>query len=551
MSRAYRQPVDPFAPPDAPGEGVPLRDYLATIGTKVKEVGSAWVVAEIESIKHYTTGSIFLVLVGSETRADGTVAKVASTSARIWKNSAPSILGWFEETTGRKLERGLTVLVKVSPDFHAAYGFNLTITDIDPRFTIGDMEARIAAIRKNLQDKGEFELNRALANPKDFTRVAVIAPHEGAGLADFRALASRLEAAGLCRFEYFTAVFQGADSDRSIAAQMTALFEKNALERDSTGFDLYDALVVIRGGGSRGDLDWLNNARTVRSVARFPLPVWVGIGHNTDHVLLDEVAHRSFDTPSKVVAAIADQIIAGATQALRAFESIEHHARRRAQHAQTLADTSFVQIGERARRAVERAQGCSEREFKTLGSLTMERVVKRTSEVDRVFGTVAVRARHVLSNATQAVARDAGTLEQASRRKLTEGRRVHEEQSRRLAQSATSALGRLSREVDRHADAILTAARQRVANAQRGIVEMTQTLETAPRQKVQIAGQNVAQWIRHVLLVGPQKTLQRGFAIVRSSDGKPVTRRAAAEAHSALNIEFSDGIVPVKKDSQT
>jgi exonuclease VII large subunit len=151
MLQAYRnRPVNPFLPADAPGDGIPLRDYLADVGKKVKEVGVAWVVAEVESVKHHPSGHVYLDLVGSETGKDGSAVKVASARARIWKSNAPGILGWFAESTGRKLERGLTVLVKVSPDFHAAYGFNLNIHDIDPRFTLGDMEARIAAIRKLL-----------------------------------------------------------------------------------------------------------------------------------------------------------------------------------------------------------------------------------------------------------------------------------------------------------------------------------------------------------------------------------------------------------------
>jgi hypothetical protein len=57
------------------------------------------------------------VRVGSETRDNGSVVKVASASARIWKNNSPGNLGWVEQATGRKLERGLSVLVKMSQDF--------------------------------------------------------------------------------------------------------------------------------------------------------------------------------------------------------------------------------------------------------------------------------------------------------------------------------------------------------------------------------------------------------------------------------------------------
>ena len=87
-----------------------------------------------------------------------------------------------------------------------------------------------------------------------------------------------------------SATFQGIEAPSSIR---TAVNEALAAHRRQP----FDALVVIRGGGSVTDLAWLNDLELARLVCRSPIPVFTGIGHERDGTILDEVAHRRFDTP--------------------------------------------------------------------------------------------------------------------------------------------------------------------------------------------------------------------------------------------------------------
>ena len=94
-----------------------------------------------------------------------------------------------------------------------------------------------------------------------------------------------------------------------------------------------DALIIIRGGGAVNDLAWLNDYQLARFICMCPVPVLTGIGHERDSTVLDEVAHRSFDTPSKLVAAIEKQIATRAREAKDAYDGILVQVRRFNQRA--------------------------------------------------------------------------------------------------------------------------------------------------------------------------------------------------------------------------
>jgi exodeoxyribonuclease VII large subunit len=227
--------------------------------------------------------------------------EVAKCSGVIWASDKPILLA-FEKATSSKLSSGMKILFKARPSFHPIHGLSLRIDKIDPTFTLGDMEQKLEQIRTMLREKGWWSRNQSLPRPSDYTRVAVIAPYEAAGLGDFRVEADRLHSVGLCSFDYYPAVFQGRDAGDQIVERMIEINEKCL----STS---YDALVIIRGGGDKAGLYSLNHVRLATAVCRFPLPVLVGIGHERARVLIDEVACIRFATPSLAISAIRNQIV--------------------------------------------------------------------------------------------------------------------------------------------------------------------------------------------------------------------------------------------------
>lgn len=315
-----------------------LSDYLSAVDMVIKQTFNhrVWVKAEIRNLSS-KSGHYYFEL--AEKDDDGKV--IASCRGNLWRFKAARVLAKFERATGMPLDRDLTVLLKVSAGFHAQYGFSLTIEDIDPSYTLGDLARQYAEMVDRLTGEGLLNLNQQLPAPFDIEHVLVIAPEKAAGLGDFQADADRLARTGACHFHYHHATFQGNHAPSEIRQAIVSAQQQF--------YDTYqrlpDLLVIIRGGGAVGDLAYLNDYELAALVAEQPIPVWVGIGHERDKVILDEVAHSSFDTPSKVIAAIMTHLAQLVTQTLQYQAQIKQAAQRQLNIAeqQTSRQLSYIQ----------------------------------------------------------------------------------------------------------------------------------------------------------------------------------------------------------------
>jgi exodeoxyribonuclease VII large subunit len=295
-----------------PEKGISLTELLNRVkGVINREMPEAvWVRAEISELRG-KNGHVYPTLTERDERGE----IPANSKGVIWKGRAAGITAKFEQATGEGLKTDIKILCLVRVRFDPLFGLDLIIEDVDPSYTLGDLAAKLARIRQRLVEEDLYERNKALPAPVEFVRVAVISPETSAGLGDFRHEADRLHQAGLCEFIYFGATFQGIDAPSSIR---TAVNEALAAHRQRP----IDALVVIRGGGSVTDLAWLNDLELARLVCRSPVPVLTGIGHERDGTILDEIAHRRFDTPSKVALHITTTIKDNALAALQSWERI-------------------------------------------------------------------------------------------------------------------------------------------------------------------------------------------------------------------------------------
>ena len=195
-----------------------------------------WVSAEISEIKVNYSGHCYLELV--EKGGDNGVP-LAQSRAVIWRTAYPRIAGYFEAETGQRLAAGIKILAKVAVNYHELYGFSLQITDIDPTYTLGDMERQRQMTIAQLQQEGVWDMNREAPMPVVVQRVAVVSSANAAGYQDFR----KELAKSPYRFDVtlFDAFMQGAAAEESIVAALCAVAER---------MDEFDAVVLIRGGGS-------------------------------------------------------------------------------------------------------------------------------------------------------------------------------------------------------------------------------------------------------------------------------------------------------------
>ena len=253
-----------------------------------------WVSAEISEIKVNYSGHCYLELV--EKGGDNGVP-TAQARAVMWRSHYPRISGYFEAETGQRLAAGIKILAKVLVSYHELYGFSLQITDIDPSYTLGDMERQRQQTIAQLQQEGVWDMNREAPMPAVVQRIAVVSSVHAAGYQDF---CQELEKSPY-RFEVslFDAFMQGEAAEESIVAALCAVAER--LEK-------FDAVVLIRGGGSRSDLNCFNAYRLCAHVAQFPLPVVTGIGHDKDTSVADMVAHTALKTPTAVAGWLVERM---------------------------------------------------------------------------------------------------------------------------------------------------------------------------------------------------------------------------------------------------
>ena len=254
-----------------------------------------WVQAELSEVRvHPATGHCYVEFVQKDPRSNNLVAKARGV---IWNNVFRLLRPYFEESTGQVFTAGIKVLVQVSVGFHELYGFSLTVHDIDPTYTLGDMARRRREILKQLEEEGVLTLNKELPMPELPRRVAVISSATAAGYGDFCHQLTNNPRGYYFHTELFAAAMQGDRVEESMLA---------ALDSINSRADDFDVVVIIRGGGATSDLSCFDTYLLAAACAQFPLPIITGIGHERDDTVLDSVAHARVKTPT----AAAEYLIA-------------------------------------------------------------------------------------------------------------------------------------------------------------------------------------------------------------------------------------------------
>ena len=471
-------------------KGMTLSQLLAGVAQAVAQTFKSGVWTMVEVVEARTkNGHVYLEL--SERTPDGSV--LATARATLWATTANKILPEFERATGATIAPGIKLLVRAKPVFKAQYGFSIEIDAIDPEYTLGDLEARKREIRTRLQQEGIYDANKKLLAPWDFNAVLVIAPQGAAGLGDFQAEATRLERFGICRFVYATSRFQGEGAPNEIKAALQSALEQ---WRDS-GKQAPDAIVIIRGGGAVNDLAWLNDYELAKAICTTNIPVLTGIGHERDNTILDEVSNIRFDTPSKVAAGIEQVIKRRVEEAKANFALLTNFATRTINNANSRLDRDFAAIQSGAVRQVATAKQHSQALMSEVRHETHQQLSEAKREAPALFSEIRVEASNVVKTA----------------RTLTATR----------------------------LDVIRDRAAVDVLRSREAVKQEFGDMVTSARRAIADAKQSSQALVLEVTGQGPQKTLGRGFAIVRDEQGKPITSAVGVKPGIGMEIEFRDG----------
>jgi len=500
-----------------PQKGISLAQLIAGVVQAVAKAYpmAVWTRVEVTSVR-VNRGALYLEL--AERERDGTA--IAQARGIIWSSTADEIVPAFERATGVVLGGGIKLLVRARPTMHASFGVSLVIDAIDPEYTLGDLEARKREIRSRLQREGLFERNRSLPPPWDFRAVLVLAPQGAAGLGDFQAEATRLERWGVCRFVYVSSRFQGEGA----AAEMRRSLQEGLAAWNAGQPQPPDAIVIIRGGGAVNDLAWLNDYDLARCVCEMDAPVLTGIGHERDNTLLDEVANQRYDTPSKVIAGVEQTILARAREAKAAYVVVVKSSTQAAHLLRRHVERLDALVKARAMRTTAAARSRTSELMADARRLARGSLEKVRLESEARFGSIRTSALAQVEATKQVLPVLLTEIKSESRQRLREARaRVRSDVRTtfdRVAQSVRRA------RADTHAE-MLDAGR-------------------SARRIVQSSMSRVEALMRETAGQGPEKTLRRGFAIVRGPDRAPLTSAAAAGNAAVIRIEFHDGTVPAR-----
>lgn len=248
---------------------------------------SFWVKAEMNKLNYYPhSGHCYPDLV--EKQNGRIVAQLKST---LWRDDYVRINRSFLKLLKAPLKDGITMLFCARVTFDALHGLALRIVDIDPVFSLGELEREKQESIARLKEEGIFDQNKALPFPLLPKRLAVISVQTSKGYADFLKVMEGNPWGYRFFHLLFPSLLQGDGAVDSIRYQLQRIRKVAAH---------FDVVTIIRGGGGEVGLTCFNDYRLARDIALFPIPVMTGIGHATNETVVEMVAHRNAITPTEL-----------------------------------------------------------------------------------------------------------------------------------------------------------------------------------------------------------------------------------------------------------
>ena len=245
-----------------------------------------WVKAEMHKLNKYPSGHAFPELVQKD--ENKIVAQITGT---IWKQQLERINTKFIEVVKEPLREGTTLLLLVKINYSETFGLGLQILDIDPSFSLGELQKQREETLRKLAKEGLLNLNQKLHFPLLPKRIAIISADSSKGLSDFLQVLQENEKSYFIFTHLFNAYLQGDVAVQSIIS---------ALKKIKRVKDYFDIVIIVRGGGAEVGMTCYNNYDLCKAIAEFPLPVLTGIGHSTNLNVAEMVSFRNEITPTKL-----------------------------------------------------------------------------------------------------------------------------------------------------------------------------------------------------------------------------------------------------------
>jgi exodeoxyribonuclease VII large subunit len=541
----------------APADRLPPGAF--TVGAVLQIAGRAlsqvlpadcWICGEVTDYKKDKTGHHYFKLV--EGVPGG---KPKALDCAIWDSTMPYVQRRLTDA-GINIANGQKMLFRGQVKFYDGGGkLTFHVREVKPEYTLGDIEARRREILARLKREGLVEKNKRQILSELPLRICLLSSRNAEGRADF------LE---VIRKSGYAFDVQGADipvQGATLATQLCSTLKMLAAKHSILNFD---AICIVRGGGSSTDLDWWNNYEICAAIARMPLPVIIGIGHHRDRVAVDEVAYQSLGTPTAAAQFFCDKV-QKQDERLRCLRSeisrlaqsaIHAEARTIAERRREIATLATAAVEQETTEATslrnqlatlatsaidqEKTEATSLRnQLKTLAMAGIEQEKTEASSVRKQFlAQIAslVRSeksrfrqqRQALKNARSATLRAAGQVAQVRGLVAAEGRRLLQSQDSRLA---------------RHRGDTSQSAERLLGTEATALGLLIQTIRHEPAKQCAAEGRHVQQQVRLLTAYDPVNNLRRGYSITRDATGNVVRSVEAAAAGAEITTQLADGYV--------
>ena len=272
-------------------------ESILTLSALARQISSAvrhifgqerfWVVAEVIGLK-VSRGHCYVQLAEKD---EINITPKAEFRGIIWASAFEKLHERFVQETGGPLREQLQILICVEVQFHERYGLSLIVHDLDPSYTLGQLELERRKTIERLKKEGIFELNRNRKLPDVIQKIAVISAEDSRGYEDFIKRLVENNFGYHFKVKLFPSLLQGDLAAADIIAKLIEIYEQLIVEE-------FDAVLIVRGGGGASSLGCFNDYNLSRAVARFPLPIITGIGHSANQSIVDEVANIAVITPT-------------------------------------------------------------------------------------------------------------------------------------------------------------------------------------------------------------------------------------------------------------
>lgn len=459
------------------------RSIQRTLGDRYKS--SFWVKAEMIKLHLYPhSGHCYPELVE---KRDGRL--VAQMKATLWRDDFVKINQRFKDVVGEPLKDGITVLFCAKITFDPVHGLSLSILDIDPVFSLGELEREKQECIRRLREEGIYDRNRELKLALLPQRVAVISVETSKGYADFIKVIESNTWGYRFVHRLFPSLLQGDRAVESI---------RNQLRNIRKLANHFDVVAIIRGGGGDTGLSCFNDHTLARDIALFPLPVITGIGHATNETVAEMVAHRNAITPTDLANFLLLKFHDFAAPLQHAEAVVKDYTKQLLRDEHTL----FVNTVKR---------------FKTLG----ENMVNHTAATLEQQATYLIRC---------------------AKAPIASGRERQASAVRALLRNVHVLCATHSQMLARYTDAIRKDVLSHVREAGMLTEQLTEKLSSSARRRSEHARSSLLHLERAAAALDPVNVLKRGFSITRRN-GKALRSAEGARDGDILHTELYEGII--------